>query len=219
MIHFVHPELLWLLALIPVRAIWKGKRGQAVAVRYSTASNARRLAGARKTRAGQWVYGFVIGALTVFLRTFSNFAEGIMFSVLLMNAFVLSACEAPAKQHNYSIFTFGTLIDIIDDSPVEHFDQPLRIGHHALVVGSDNERSLVMLVQVYEQLHQFVSRLRIQICCRFVGKHQRGLRNNGAGYGNALLLTAGHLGRSPVLEAFQSHLAQDVERRPASVVR
>ena len=88
MIHFVHPELLWLLALIPVRAIWKGKRGQAVAVRYSTASNARRLAGARKTRAGQWVYGFVIGALTVFLRTFSNFAEGIMFSVLLMNAFV-----------------------------------------------------------------------------------------------------------------------------------
>lgn len=41
-----------------------------------------------KTTVGQWIYGFVIGGLTVVLRTFSNFSEGIMFSVLLMNAFV-----------------------------------------------------------------------------------------------------------------------------------
>jgi Na+-transporting NADH:ubiquinone oxidoreductase subunit B len=41
-----------------------------------------------KTRPGQWIYGFMIGCLTVFLRSFSNFAEGIMFAVLLMNGFV-----------------------------------------------------------------------------------------------------------------------------------
>jgi Na+-transporting NADH:ubiquinone oxidoreductase subunit B len=41
-----------------------------------------------KTKPGQWVYGFMIGALTITLRGFSNFSEGIMFSVLLMNAFV-----------------------------------------------------------------------------------------------------------------------------------
>jgi Na+-transporting NADH:ubiquinone oxidoreductase subunit B len=41
-----------------------------------------------KTKAGQWVYGFMIGALTIALRGFSNFSEGIMFSVLIMNAFV-----------------------------------------------------------------------------------------------------------------------------------
>ena len=41
-----------------------------------------------KTRAGQWIYGFMIGGLTVILRGFSNFSEGIMFSVLIMNAFV-----------------------------------------------------------------------------------------------------------------------------------
>ena len=41
-----------------------------------------------KTPAGQWIYGFMIGGLTVVLRGFSNFSEGIMFSVLLMNAFV-----------------------------------------------------------------------------------------------------------------------------------
>jgi Na+-transporting NADH:ubiquinone oxidoreductase subunit B len=42
---------------------------------------------AARTKAGQWVYGFAIGALTVLLRAFSNFPEGIMFSVLMMNAF------------------------------------------------------------------------------------------------------------------------------------
>ena len=36
----------------------------------------------------QWIYGFMIGSLTVILRGFSNFSEGIMFSVLIMNAFV-----------------------------------------------------------------------------------------------------------------------------------
>jgi Na+-transporting NADH:ubiquinone oxidoreductase subunit B len=41
-----------------------------------------------KTNAGQWIYGFMIGGLTMVLRRYSNFPEGIMFSVLIMNAFV-----------------------------------------------------------------------------------------------------------------------------------
>ncbi len=41
-----------------------------------------------KTPTGQWIYGLAIGALTVLLRGFSNFSEGVMFSVLLMNALV-----------------------------------------------------------------------------------------------------------------------------------
>jgi len=41
-----------------------------------------------KTMVGQWVYGSMIGALIVVLRGFSNFSEGVMFSVLIMNAFV-----------------------------------------------------------------------------------------------------------------------------------
>jgi Na+-transporting NADH:ubiquinone oxidoreductase subunit B len=41
-----------------------------------------------KTKPAQWIYGFFIGALTVVLRGFSNFSEGIMFAVLIMNAFV-----------------------------------------------------------------------------------------------------------------------------------
>ncbi len=41
-----------------------------------------------KTKPGQWIYGFMIGGLTMVLRGFSNFSAGIMFSVLIMNAFV-----------------------------------------------------------------------------------------------------------------------------------
>jgi Na+-transporting NADH:ubiquinone oxidoreductase subunit B len=41
-----------------------------------------------KTKPGQWIYGGTTGALIVVLRGFSNFAEGVMFSVLIMNAFV-----------------------------------------------------------------------------------------------------------------------------------
>ena len=41
-----------------------------------------------KTVPGQWIYGSAIGALSVVLRLFSNFPEGIMFSVLLMNSLV-----------------------------------------------------------------------------------------------------------------------------------
>ena len=41
-----------------------------------------------KTKIGQWLYGSMIGVLIVVLRGFSNFSEGVMFSVLIMNAFV-----------------------------------------------------------------------------------------------------------------------------------
>ena len=41
-----------------------------------------------KTGPGQLIYGFLVGGLTITLREFSNFSEGFMFSILLMNAFV-----------------------------------------------------------------------------------------------------------------------------------
>jgi Na+-transporting NADH:ubiquinone oxidoreductase subunit B len=41
-----------------------------------------------KTKIGQWIYGGMTGALVVVLRGFSNFSEGVMFSILIMNAFV-----------------------------------------------------------------------------------------------------------------------------------
>lgn len=43
---------------------------------------------AARTRAGKWVYGFLIGVVAILIRTYNNgYPEGAMLAVLLMNAF------------------------------------------------------------------------------------------------------------------------------------
>jgi Na+-translocating ferredoxin:NAD+ oxidoreductase RnfD subunit len=37
------------------------------------------------TNAGKWVYGILIGALTILIRNFSGYPEGMMFAILLGN--------------------------------------------------------------------------------------------------------------------------------------
>ncbi len=39
------------------------------------------------TRSGKWAYGFIIGFITMLIRTFSGFVEGITFAILLGNIF------------------------------------------------------------------------------------------------------------------------------------
>lgn len=39
------------------------------------------------TSAGKWIAGIMLGFLTVLIRVFSGYVEGVMFSILLMNAF------------------------------------------------------------------------------------------------------------------------------------
>lgn len=54
MIEFLYPALLGLLGLVPLLAFWKGRKGRAAALRFSSVSVARRVAGPRRTRAGRW---------------------------------------------------------------------------------------------------------------------------------------------------------------------
>ncbi len=42
---------------------------------------------ASQTNGGRWIYGLLVGALTVLIRTFSIWAEGMMFAILLGNMF------------------------------------------------------------------------------------------------------------------------------------
>ena len=43
---------------------------------------------AAQTESGKWIYGFLIGALTILIRVFNPaYPEGIMLAVLLMNVF------------------------------------------------------------------------------------------------------------------------------------
>ncbi len=52
---FVHPDMLWLLLLIPLLAVLKGRRGPAPALLFSSTHFAAALAGARKNMAGRIV--------------------------------------------------------------------------------------------------------------------------------------------------------------------
>jgi Ca-activated chloride channel family protein len=64
MFHFDHPEVLWLLALLPLLAFLRGRKGSAAAIRYSSAQTAKAIAGARKSRAGKWLGTLRILALS-----------------------------------------------------------------------------------------------------------------------------------------------------------
>jgi Ca-activated chloride channel homolog len=64
MFHFDHPEILWLLALLPLLAFLRGRKGTAVAIRYSSAQTAKAISSARKSRAGRWLGTLRILALS-----------------------------------------------------------------------------------------------------------------------------------------------------------
>lgn len=39
------------------------------------------------TTQGKWIYGILLGVLTLVIRSFAGYVEGVMFSIILMNAF------------------------------------------------------------------------------------------------------------------------------------
>ncbi len=47
-----------------------------------------------KTKEGKWIYGIMIGLITVIIRTFSLFTGGMMFAILISNTFVPILDEA-----------------------------------------------------------------------------------------------------------------------------
>jgi Ca-activated chloride channel family protein len=56
MIRFLEPQWLWLLPLLPLALLWRGRRGAVAAVEYSNVSLARRVARQTRSRAGHWVW-------------------------------------------------------------------------------------------------------------------------------------------------------------------
>jgi Ca-activated chloride channel family protein len=67
-LRFVHPELLWLLLLLPVLAFLRSQRGPAPALVFSSISVAREIAGNRKVNPGKflvWLRLVALGLLIV----------------------------------------------------------------------------------------------------------------------------------------------------------
>jgi Ca-activated chloride channel family protein len=54
MIRFLNPEFLWLLALLPLLALWRGRNGRVAAVEYSNVEIARAVARETRSRPARW---------------------------------------------------------------------------------------------------------------------------------------------------------------------
>lgn len=67
MTRFLQPEWFWLLALLPIVMLWRGRRGPVAAIEYSDVSLAREVARGSRSRIGRWVWLLPIlaGALMI----------------------------------------------------------------------------------------------------------------------------------------------------------
>src|SRR6202035_3349617 len=67
MIRFLQPEWLWLLALLPMVMLLRGRRAPVAAVEFSDVGLAREVARSARTRAGRWLWLFPVlaGALMI----------------------------------------------------------------------------------------------------------------------------------------------------------
>ncbi len=67
MTHFLQPEWFWLLALLPIVMLWRGRRGPIAAIEYSDVSLAREVARASRNRIGRllWMLPILACALMI----------------------------------------------------------------------------------------------------------------------------------------------------------
>jgi Ca-activated chloride channel homolog len=67
MIHFLQPQWLWLLTLLPLVMLMRGRRGPVAAVEFSDVGLAREVARSSRARIGRWVWLFAVlaGALMI----------------------------------------------------------------------------------------------------------------------------------------------------------
>jgi Ca-activated chloride channel family protein len=62
MIHFLQPQWFWLLALLPLVMVWRGRPGPVAAIEYSNIGLAREVARTSRSRPGRWVWVLAIVA-------------------------------------------------------------------------------------------------------------------------------------------------------------
>lgn len=72
MIRFLYPSVLWLLALLPLLALLRGRRGPVAAVKYSSADIARQVARETRSRVGNWLTPLTLLALALVITALAR---------------------------------------------------------------------------------------------------------------------------------------------------
>jgi len=72
MIRFLYPSVLWLLALLPLLALLRGRRGPVAAVKYSSADIARQVARETRSRVGSWLTPLTLLALALIITALAR---------------------------------------------------------------------------------------------------------------------------------------------------
>lgn len=67
MIRFLQPAWLWLLLVLPLILLWRGRRGPVAAVEYSNVSLARHAARSPRSQAGRWVWRLPVVAAALMM--------------------------------------------------------------------------------------------------------------------------------------------------------
>jgi len=73
---FVYPHLLWLLALLPLLALLKGRQGKAASLLFSTTSVARTLAGSRKITPGAAMAALKLASMALLIVALARPQQG-----------------------------------------------------------------------------------------------------------------------------------------------
>jgi len=78
MIRFLNPEFLWLLAFLPLLALWRGRKGRVAAVEYSSVDIARTVARETRSRPGRWrtLLRLLVAALLILGLARPQFGQG-----------------------------------------------------------------------------------------------------------------------------------------------
>ncbi len=76
-----------------------------------------------------------------------------------------------------------------------------------IVFVGDEHDGVALLVEAFEERHDFVAGGGVEVAGRFVGQQNRWIVDQGASYGNTLALTAGELVGLVVHALFEIHLA------------
>jgi len=78
MIRFLNPEFLWLLALLPLLAMWRGRKGRVAAVEYSNVEIARAVARETRSRPVRWttLLRLLVAALLIFGLARPQYGQG-----------------------------------------------------------------------------------------------------------------------------------------------